>query len=123
MTDHTWHNTMAHNMRRLLLIVALALVVLQTLGVWHRVLHFAHGAPPQQTAAQTSSPLSALWGEHSKTSDCQSFDHAIPDGLQTVSLTPQAMPAPAVWWGVVFQERFALAERFFSCRGPPVVLM
>lgn len=114
---------MARDIRRLLLTVALAFVVLQTLGALHRVFHFAHGVHMQATSPDEKNLLTALWGEHGKTSDCQSFDHAIPDGLQMVVLTAHAVSPPAVWWVMVLQERFALAERFFSSRGPPVVLM
>ena len=115
---------------RLVLVLLTALVLVQTLGVLHRVAH-AHGAhgvamAEDQTAlAATHGPidhLQRLWGEHSNAVDCQLFDHNCPDALHTpaVVLMP-AMPALR-WLTATLQERFALFERFYAARGPPAVL-
>ena len=110
------------NMRLLVLAIAMALVMLQTLGALHRVLHGVHGPHATVSVSEVKSPLAALWGDHSKTSDCQSFDHAMPDGFASATLTSLTQALPALWLAMAFQERFALTERFFSSRGPPVAL-
>jgi hypothetical protein len=37
-------------------------------------------------------------------------------------LVTPVMPAPS-WLALTLQERFALFERFYAARGPPVVLL
>jgi hypothetical protein len=61
-----------------------------------------------------------LWGEHKSLTDCQLFDQACPDALQHALHIDSYMPPPAVWLGAVLLERFALFERFYAARGPPV---
>ena len=108
------------NARRLLWVIALALVLVQSLGAMHRLFHAGHGLHAQVASWKAVSPLSALWGEHDKASDCQSFDQASPDVLQSALVITQVMPLPAFVLALRLQERFALPERFFAARGPPV---
>jgi transcription termination factor NusB len=61
-----------------------------------------------------------LWGEHKSLTDCQLFDQACPDALQNALHIDNYITAPAIWLGLVLLERFALFERFYAARGPPV---
>ena len=105
--------------RRMLLALAVALVLVQTLGVLHRVMHASHGARTVVSAPEVQTIFSGLWGDHTQANDCQSFDQASPDLLHSAATAPVVQPMPAQWYSVVLHERFALFERFFSARGPP----
>ena len=116
----------------------LALVCLQTLTVVHRIVHKESVADRVTQTLQdlavaqqkpTNSPsnqvektpfFADLWGEHKSLTDCQLFDQACPDALQHALHIDSYMPPPAVWLGAVLLERFALFERFYAARGPPV---
>jgi hypothetical protein len=120
-------------LRRALLLLLTALVLVHTLGVLHRVVH-AHG--PISSNCSMSGPslsqsvagvtdeslvldLQRLWGEHSNSAECQLFDQTCPDAWHTSALLLMpALPA-ARWMAASLQERFALAERFYAARGPP----
>lgn len=108
---------------RLLLAFALALVLVQTLGAMHRLFHAGHGAHSQVSSWEEKNTFSVLWGEHSKASDCQSFDQASPDVLQGAVDTTQVLPLPSLRLVLQLQERYALPGRFFAARGPPVALI
>ena len=120
-------------LRRALLVLLTTLVLVQTVGVLHRVAHAtgsAHSLPsvmmdvPHEAASTTdkTTVLTRLWGEHSSLVDCQLFDQACPDVLHHVVLDAVIMAAPQVWHLVSLQERFALFERFYAARGPPALL-
>lgn len=109
--------------RHLLFALALLVVLVQTLGALHRLLHVGHGVAFQVSSWEEKNTFSALWGEHGKASDCQSFDQVSPDALQGGVVTSQAVPLPSVLFVMVLQERFSLSERFFAARGPPVALI
>lgn len=108
-----------------------ALVLVQTIGVLHRVAH-AHGmhnvmAVEGVTTAASDQDLMAglqrLWGDHSHVVDCQLFDQSCPDALNTpVFVLMPVMPALS-WLAATLHERFALFERFYAARGPPAVLL
>jgi len=117
----------------------LALVCLQTLTFVHRIVHKESAAQRVTQTLQdlavaqqkpTNSPSNPaevtpffddLWGEHKSLTDCQLFDQACPDALQHALHIDSYIPAPAIWLGLVLLERFALFERFYSARGPPVI--
>ncbi len=126
------------DLRRWLMWALLALVCLQTLTVVHRIVHRESAA---QRVTQTSQDLAVaqqkptnspsnpaevtpffddLWGEHKSLTDCQLFDQACPDALQHALFIDSYIPTPAIWLGLVLLERFALFERFYAARGPPV---
>lgn len=119
-----------HLVRRMLLLLLTALILVQTLGVLHRVAH-AHSPHATTTYVDTTpntlpgdlSPglLKRLWGEHSSWVECQLFDQTCPDLLHATPVMDSVLPASPVWAQVVLQERFALFERFYAARGPPVV--
>jgi hypothetical protein len=108
-----------------------ALVLMQTVGVLHRVAH-AHGSHSAVAVEPASAPTSGqdlmaglqrFWGDHSNAVDCQLFDQSCPEVLHTPDfLFTPVMPAP-IWLASTLQERFALFERFYAARGPPVVLL
>lgn len=119
--------------RHMLLALLTALVLVQTLGVMHRVVH-AHNAHPVEvsfsdadTAAISNlgmvTSFQRLWGGHSNAVDCQLFDQSCSDALHTpVLLVMTIMPAIS-WLATTLHERFALFERFYAARGPPAVLL
>jgi hypothetical protein len=120
-------------LRWALLVLLTTLVLVQTVGVLHRVAHAtgsAHSLPsvmmdaPHEAASTTdkTTVLTRLWGEHSSLVDCQLFDQACPDVLHHVVLDAVTVAAPQVWHLVSLQERFALFERFYAARGPPALL-
>jgi hypothetical protein len=107
--------------RQAVLGLLMALVLVQTLGVLHRVAH-AQQSMDRATvaAAETTAGLNALWGEHTSSAECQLFDQACPDLLHTpIAALPTSLPL-ALWTTEVLAERFALFERFYAARGPPV---
>jgi hypothetical protein len=131
----TWRESLfglsQRRLQRLALVLLTALLLVQTLGVLHRVAH-THGihstvATQGETADASGQDLMAglqrLWGDHSHAVDCQLFDQSCPDALHTPAwvLMP-VMPAYS-WLAVTLHECFALFERFYAARGPPAVLL
>lgn len=113
-----------HGYRRVLLALLTALMLVQTVGVLHRVAHAQQSSGVTTHAVgNSSSVLTSIWGEHSNSADCQLFDHACPDLLQVaVWVLPTNLPA-TTWVTALLQERFALFERFYAARGPPVAVI
>jgi hypothetical protein len=125
-------------LRRWLICVLLALVSLQTLTTVHRIVHqesVAQGVTQQQLeqngvlhtqpnslkhSSEIAKFFAGLWGEHKSLTDCQLFDQACPDVLQHALFIDSYISPPAIWMGAVLLERFALVERFYAARGPPV---
>ena len=117
-------------LQRTALVLLTALVLVQTLGVLHRVAH-AHGTHSAVTAEPATSVASSqdlmaglqrLWGDHSHAVDCQLFDQSCPDALQTPVLRVMPLMPAFSWLAATLHERFALFERFYAARGPPAVL-
>ena len=117
--------------QRVALVLLTALVLVQTVGVLHRVAH-AHGthsvvAVDDATAAASGQNLMAglqrLWGEHSNAVDCQLFDQSCPDTLHTSAWVLLPVLPALSWLAATLHERFALFERFYAARGPPAVLL
>ena len=125
-------------LRQWIIWLLFALVCLQTLTVVHRIVHkesVVHRVTQtllDQTVANqkltsslnktsdASKFFADLWGEHKSLTDCQLFDQAFPDALQHALHMDSYIPAPAIWLGLVLLERFALIERFYAARGPPI---
>jgi hypothetical protein len=116
-------------LRRALLLLLTALVLVQTVGVLHRVVH-AHGlisasSVSQQVASVTDEnlvrDLQRLWGEHSNSAECQLFDQTCPDALNTPTVLLMPLLPPIRWMTAALQERFALVQRFYAARGPPAL--
>jgi hypothetical protein len=118
-------------LQRMALMLLTALVLVQTVGVLHRVAH-AHGthhavAVEGATAATSGQDLMTglqrLWGEHSHAVDCQLFDQSCPDVLHTPAWVLMPVLPAYSWLAATLHERFALFERFYAARGPPAVLL
>ena len=118
-------------LQRMVLVLLTALVLVQTVGVLHRVAH-AHGthmavAVEGATTAATDQDLLAglqrLWGDHSHAVDCQLFDQSCPDALHTPAFVLMPVMPALTWLAATLHERFALFERFYAARGPPAVLL
>ena len=126
------------DLRRWLMWALLALVCLQTLTVVHRIVHRESaaqrvtqtlqdlGLAQQKPTNSPSNPTEVtpffddLWGEHKSLTDCQLFDQACPDALQHALFIDSYISPPAIRMGALLLERFALFERFYAARGPPV---
>lgn len=124
-------------MQRGLMVMALCMVLLQSVVGMHRVLHFQNSnAPFTVTSMAVSNTVVAesharavpgeghmigLWGDHTRVSDCQLLDQAcadvwpqatwqVPSKIQTPCFVAQTLPG-----------RWVTLVVFFSARGPPVV--
>jgi hypothetical protein len=113
------------SLQRVVLVLLAALIMVQTVGVLHRVAHaqqsasvFSHVAPA--VAQDDVSVLAAIWGDHSNSAECQLFDQSCPDLLDAPTFASLPLQLVMPWVAVVWQERFALVERFYAARGPPV---
>lgn len=108
---------------RLLSLLVLALLLAQSIGMMHRVVHANIGEPICSIKrTEAAHPLHALWGEHSHASDCRVFDQHSPDLLNHVVLQlilPMAMPMHGQ---LVLSARALLFERFYAAQAPPVSL-
>ena len=115
-------------LRRALILLLTALVLVQTLGLLHRVVHaqqsagvFSHAA--SAVATEDASFLVVIWGDHSSSAECQLFDQACPDLLHFPVWALLVLAAEPTWVAATLSERFALFERFYAARGPPAVLL
>jgi hypothetical protein len=125
-------------LRQWIIWLLFALVCLQTLTVVHRIVHkesvalrvtqtlldqtVVHQKPTGSlnSPSEVSIFFADLCGEHKNLTDCQLFDQACPDALQHALHIAIYIPPPAIWLGAALLERFALFERFYAARGPPV---
>jgi hypothetical protein len=114
--------------QRVMLALLMALIMLQTVGVLHRVAHaqqsagvFSHAAPA--VVQDDVILLAAIWGEHSNSAECQLFDQTCPDLLHVPVWALPAVSVVPTWVASVLRERFALFERFYAARGPPAALL
>jgi hypothetical protein len=131
MTDVSRFWPMALSLRsvqRCLLALLTAVILVQTVGVLHRVAHAQQNAGVRSHVMSLESKdevsvLAAIWGEHSNSAECQLFDQTCPDLLYAPVWTVPAVTALPVWAAAALRERFALFERFYAARGPPAVLL
>lgn len=114
--------------QRVMLVLLTALIMVQTVGMLHRVAHaqqsagvFSHAAPAVVKA--DVSLLAAIWGEHSNSAECQLFDQTCPDLLHAPVWALPAVSVMPIWMAALLLERFALFERFYAARGPPATLL
>ncbi len=116
------------NLQRGLLALLTALILVQTVGVLHRVAHAQQSAGVASHAMPTAvkddvSLLAAIWGEHSNSAECQLFDQTCPDLLHAPVWALHVVAALPLWQATDLRERFALFERFYAARGPPAALL
>ena len=110
------------SLRRLMLSLLTALVLLQTVGVMHRVAHAQQSTGVSvHVAADTSGVLAAIWGEHSNSAECQLFDQCCPDVWHVPAIALLSAHVASVWLTAVFEDRLVQPERFYVTRGPPVL--
>ena len=109
------------SLRRALLLLLLALMWMQTVGVMHRVAHAKSSAGATvHVASDTSGVLSAIWGEHSNSTECRLFDQSCPDLLHVPTLVLVPVLPVAHGTTAVLPARLGWGERFYAARGPPV---
>ena len=102
------------------LVLCLSLVLMQTLGLAHRVVHAKVG---WTTAVAHASEVSdGLWGEHHQTSDCQQFDQSCGDALQHTVALMAALPVLPVWQASAWSACLTTFKRLYAARAPPVFL-
>jgi hypothetical protein len=131
MTDALRFLPMALSLRgvqRAMLVLLTALIMVQTVGILHRVAHaqqsagvFSHAAPA--VVKDDVSQLAVIWGDHSNSAECQLFDQTCPDLLQAPVWALSVVSAVPTWVAAALRERFALFERFYAARGPPAALL
>ena len=115
-------------LQRIVLVLLTALIMVQTVGVLHRVAHAQQSAGAFSNAAPVVaegdvSLLAAIWGDHSNSAECQLFDQTCPDLLNWPVWSLPALSANSTWMAAALSERFALFERFYAARGPPAALL
>jgi hypothetical protein len=110
-------------LRAVLLALLTTLLWVQTVGLLHRVAHAQKSTMvSKHLTSRTSGPLAALWGEHGNSAECQLFDQACPDLLE-INVWIAIPPLVLLMLGeAVLVERFALFDRLYAARGPPVTL-
>lgn len=102
----------------------IALLLAQTVGVMHRVAHAQLRTDVlSHPTAETPSSLTAIWGEHNNSVDCQLFDQSCPDLLHVPFFWALLVVAVPLWVAASLRERFALFARFYAARGPPAFLL
>ena len=102
------------------LVLCLSLVLMQTLGVAHRVVHAKLAAT---TAVHASEVGSSLWGEHNQASDCQQFDQSCGDALQHTITIAGVLPWWPEWPTSTRPVHLTAFERLYAARAPPVSLL
>lgn len=108
-------------LHRMVLVLLTALVLVQTLGLLHRVVHGHSALSVSIPSTDGVSPhWQRLWGEHSNAVDCQLFDQSCPDIWHVPLLLVMTVMPASRWVAETRRERFALVERFYAARGPPV---
>ncbi len=116
------------HLQRVLFVLLTALIMVQTVGMLHRVAHaqqsagaFSHAEPA--LVQDDASVLAAIWGDHSNSAECQLFDQTCPDLLHSPVWASPAVSVMPIWMTALLLERFALFERFYAARGPPAALL
>ena len=121
--------------RQGLLVLALLVLLAQSLGLAHRFVHptsvgpghalaLAEGSQAEAAVSPAATPAPWGWGfgDHKSTADCQLYDQLCHDALGLALCGVLALAVPKVWLRWRVRERLALHARFFSARAPPVVL-
>lgn len=110
--------------QRALLVLLAAMVLVQTIGLMHRVAHAPQSAGVSvHVVSGTSAVLASLWGEHSHSAECQLFDQSCPDLWPMLAFGWLPVQPVAHWTSAVQREHFAPGERFYTARGPPFAVM
>jgi hypothetical protein len=118
--------TLARHRRSIMLLLMVALVLVQVLGVMHAVLHEhsrfrpAAAAPAVVEQAGTDSWLKSLFAEHDSQTDCDHYDH-MTHADQAWFDVPGFGHACTQHIGLAFHSGWHLAQQAagFLARGPP----
>lgn len=101
-------------------LLALALVCIQSLGLWHRLVHPGPGQLARVDTTQSGALFTKLFAQHHGDPDCQFFDHASHgDAIGAVSAVAVASAiAPRL---IVASHGLFVARWHaqFQARGPP----
>ncbi len=120
--------------RRGLLVLALLVLLAQSLGLAHRFVHASNSALAHAQAVAvggqadavpreaTPAPWGWVFGEHNTSADCQLYDQLCHDALGLAWSCVLAFVVPTAWLRWRLRERFGLHARFCSARAPPAVL-
>jgi hypothetical protein len=121
--------------RQGLLVLALLVLLAQSLGLAHRFAHasalglvqaqaMAEGSPGEVVMPSTTTPAPWGWvfGEHTSTADCQLYDQLCHEALGLALACVLVFAMCTAWLPWPLRERLALHARFFSARAPPAVL-
>jgi len=119
--------------RQGLLVLALLVLLAQSLGLAHRYVHAPSLGPSHAQAmaessqdeaavppAATPAPWGWVFGEHKTTADCQLYDQVCHDALGLALCGVLTLAVPTAWLRWQLRERLALHARFFSARAPPL---
>jgi hypothetical protein len=119
--------------RQGLLVLALLVLLAQSLGLAHRFVHatnlgtghaqvMAEGSQAEaaEPSAATPAPWGRAFGEHKTSADCQLYDQLCHDALGFALSCVLAFVVPTAWLRWRLRECFGLHARFFSARAPPL---
>lgn len=111
---------------RWLAVLAMALVLAQTLGLMHRITHAGAagvaGAVPQQ--AQHAQPtegnwVASLFAGHAGDNDCRLYDPLNHEGAPTVAVLALPLALSSFFLACVEGDFVARWAALFDARGPP----
>ena len=109
---------------RVLLALALALVLAQTLGLMHRVTHFAPaGSPPSVHHAQSGAHtgwVDALFAGHGSDTDCRLYDPLNHEGAPAVPALVLPLVLTSFFLALAQGDHVARWAALFDARGPPL---
>ncbi|MGV3570058.1 MAG: hypothetical protein ACO1PB_05620 [Ramlibacter sp.] len=109
---------------RLLLLLALALVLAQTLGLMHRVTHFAPAGLPaavHQAQPEAGSPwVASLFAGHASDNDCRLYDPLNHEGAPPVAALVLPLALSSFFLAIAYGDCVARWAALFDARGPPV---
>jgi len=109
---------------RLLLALALALVLAQTLGLMHRVTHFAPAGLP--AAVHHTEPgahtgwVASLFAGHGSDTDCRLYDPLNHEGAPSVPALVLPLALSSFFLAIAQGDHVARWAALFDARGPPV---
>ena len=108
---------------RMLLALALALVLAQTLGLMHRVTHFAPaGLPPAVHHAQSGEHtgwVASLFAAHASDTDCRLYDPLNHEGAASVPALVLPLVLSSFFLALAEGDHVARWAALFDARGPP----
>ncbi|QJW84137.1 hypothetical protein HK414_10335 [Ramlibacter terrae] len=109
---------------RLVLVLALAPVLAQALGLMHRVTHFAPAGQPaamhQAQPGEAKHWVAALFAGHASDTDCRLYDPLNHDGPPSVPALVLPLALTSFFLAIARGDHVARWAALFDARGPPV---